>query len=58
MGRYSDNPDRCQVCGLAAPYWKNIPVRSRWFFGIDKSIYCPDHLPEWVIPWRESKRDE
>lgn len=36
--------------------WGKIKA-EHWFFGRDNhQAFCPEHLPEWVVPWRETKR--
>ena len=36
--------------------WDNIKKADEgWFIGRDGNIWCPNHLPEWVGPWREMR---
>lgn len=41
-------------------YWGKVRAHADgWFMSSDeKVIRCPEHLPDWVIPWREKKRQE
>ncbi len=36
--------------------WGRILEAGNWFISRDETkIYCPEHLPSWVGPWREKK---
>lgn len=35
-------------------YWGHVRA-SEWFHARNGKAWCPEHLPGWVKPWRESK---
>lgn len=63
MSRAQDSPVRCaradEGCTASFPGSKWHAIRAGgqgWFFSReDDAAYCPEHVPEWVAAWRESK---
>lgn len=55
----------CAVCGATIPHknrsgraskWDAIrAAESGWFEQKDGTLYCPEHVPDWVEPWRASR---
>lgn len=49
---------RCDHPGCASTHpdhaWGHIKA-SEWFHGLDGAVWCPEHLPAWVGPWRERR---
>lgn len=35
--------------------WGKIKAEG-WFFLRNGTAFCPDHIPDWVAGWRESRR--
>jgi hypothetical protein len=45
-----------KACNKKTKTDKFNAIRAReagWFFQKDGSIWCPDHVPDWVASWRE-----
>lgn len=47
----------CCIPGCNTRHKKNRWATSNagktgWFFQKDGSVYCPDHVPDWVAAWR------
>lgn len=41
--------------------WGKIRAHDAgWFMGREEPelVYCPDHLPEWVGPWRAKQKEK
>ena len=60
MSYASDHPVRCAEkkngCPASHPgsrFDNSKADKAGWFHGKDGTAYCPDHLPDWVGPWRE-----
>jgi hypothetical protein len=54
---------RCSHPGCPAAVkahrWGKTKVSPDWFFSREKDqAWCPDHLPDWVGPWRAAHRKE
>jgi hypothetical protein len=46
----------CSCCDrtVANHRWGKIKATG-WFFAKDGTAYCPEHVPEWVQKWRETR---
>lgn len=33
-------------------YWGKVKA-EHWFFQKDGTAFCPDHVPAWVVVWRD-----
>ena len=56
------SPQKCKHEGCnnktKTDRWNKVRAAERgWFFQKDGSIWCPDHVPDWVASWR-AKRNE
>lgn len=39
--------------------WAKIAAHEQgWFFERSGAVWCPEHLPDWVEPWRIEQRYE
>lgn len=49
----------CDVCGKECKNdrWSRIRAHEAgWFEQKNGTVYCPEHVPSWVITWRERRR--
>jgi len=47
---------RC-TASIELHYWAKVRASDKgWFFQKDGTIWCPEHVPEWVPAWRAEKK--
>lgn len=45
----------CQNDYFPDKWGKMEATRKGWFIHRNGSAWCPDHIPDWVVEWREKK---
>lgn len=52
--------DACRKTGCSRDYFpdhwgKKEAARKGWFLQRNGDAWCPDHIPDWVVEWRQRK---
>jgi hypothetical protein len=59
----TDHPTKCRgkECTASVPgsKWARVKATAEqgWIFLKSGEAYCPDHLPDWMGPWRARKAE-
>lgn len=54
---YCQHPD-CEAFAPPHKFGQIRAVEEGWFFGRDnETVFCPNHLPSWVGPWRKRRAE-